>query len=69
MAGVPQLVIVCPVAKRPIPVGFEMERAQFESKSTDLASAVTCPECGRVHSWSKRTAALADDVARGRRPS
>lgn len=47
------VLIACPVTGEPVPTGFVMDPASFESATLVDNSFGPCPSCGRVHTWSK----------------
>jgi hypothetical protein len=48
----------CPVTRKPVSTGIVMDKESFAS-STLLNNSVSCPHCGRIHTWSKQDAYIA----------
>ena len=63
-----EIMIMCPVKKRPIPTGLTTNSVIFESLP-DINMPIRCPSCGRQHVWSRRKAwvAKSDSSPAGRR--
>ena len=63
-----EIMIMCPVKKRPIPTGLTTNSVIFDSLP-DLNMPIRCPSCGRQHVWSRRKAwvAKSDSSPAGRR--
>jgi hypothetical protein len=47
-----EIMIMCPVKKRPIPTGLTTNSVIFESLP-DINVPIRCPSCGRQHVWSR----------------
>jgi hypothetical protein len=53
----PRIMIKCPTTGKLIPTGMAADQNSFDS-STFTNNSVQCPECGRMHTWSKQDAQL-----------
>ncbi len=52
-----QVMIFCPTTGKEIPTGILAIQLMFDSQDY-ISMKVTCPECGEVHTWSKKDAYL-----------
>jgi hypothetical protein len=48
-----QVMVVCPNTGKEIPTGIVALKIMFETQDY-INMKVTCPECGEVHTWSKK---------------
>ena len=53
----PMILIMCPVARLPLPTNMSMEKESFELADLGKKSA-SCPHCGGIHVWEKQDAFL-----------
>jgi hypothetical protein len=49
--------IRCPITGREIPTGIVLSPLEFERAALE-GNVVRCPECGRIHSWTRADARL-----------
>jgi hypothetical protein len=49
----PMILIMCPVARLPLPTNMSMEKETFELAEITKKST-SCPHCGGIHVWEKQ---------------
>jgi endogenous inhibitor of DNA gyrase (YacG/DUF329 family) len=59
--GVAQVLIECPVAKKPVATGWDLDWAGLEAAEMGEQILKKCPECGQEHRWTKNEAWLRAD--------
>jgi hypothetical protein len=57
------VMIKCPITGRDVPTGIVLSPSEFE-RATLEGNVVRCPECGRIHSWTRADARLDDNEQR-----
>ena len=55
----PELMIVCPIKRKPFSTGFTAKQEEKE-QIPDRQVFSQCPHCGSVHSWRPSDAFFAD---------
>lgn len=53
----PNVMIVCPVTKKDVATGLNMDEQSFKS-STLSENSFNCPLCNKTHTWDKKDAFL-----------
>jgi hypothetical protein len=54
----PDIMITCPIFKKPIPTGLNSEQIILDSLEFELT--VRCPVCRKIHKWKRADAWVAD---------
>lgn len=54
------IMLTCPKTGKQLQVGFPIPRAEFEKAQFERQAYGPCPECGRIHVWSKKDVILKD---------
>jgi hypothetical protein len=62
----PDILIRCPVFKRPVRTGLTTEAIVFDSLD-DLSIPLRCPACQKVHKWQRKDAWIANETNGSRR--
>ncbi|WP_146149168.1 hypothetical protein [Nitratireductor sp. StC3] len=60
-----KIIIDCPVTGKPVSTGWVMDRSSFKTAQLDGGGFGPCPECGRMHGWSRKDARLETDGGEG----
>jgi hypothetical protein len=64
---VTNVMIVCPVTERRIPIGLQVEASHAFRRHVPYSGSVRCGACGRTHSWYRQETLLDDATASRRR--
>lgn len=57
----PLLRIICPVTKKPVGTGYNLDLASFIGTSLSNNTVGNCPECGGSHVWDKKDVIVDDE--------
>ena len=63
----PQVMIVCPVTERRVPVGLEVEAHPAFRRDLPSSGTVRCAACHRRHAWDRAETLLEGVSSRQRR--
>ena len=53
-----RMMLTCKATGKEVQVGFPIERTDFEAAPFGKSAFGPCPECGRIHVWTKEVIVL-----------